>query len=323
VNIALVKHWGFGDAGAGSPARASLSLTLDHGATTTVEWVEGLRRDEVVVGGRALAPGDGEKAAAAFGLLRDIARAAGLDGHGARVESTSAVPIGGGMASSAAGAAALCLAALGAAGLTGGSGLPERDLVTWCTRAGSLSALRSLRGGVVALWPRDGENVLDRVDSALDLAVIACLVERGPKAVSSSAGHRLAPTSPFYSAFVDRARDLVAEMSAAFAAGRLDRVGELAEQDALAMHAVMLSCTPPVIYGTDATWAVWRRVAAWRDEGLVAACTLDAGPNPHVLCHAADATHLADRLAALPEVLAVRRSATSPTGARLLETRSP
>jgi diphosphomevalonate decarboxylase len=317
VNIALIKHWGHGDADGRAPARASLSLTLEHGATTTVEWVEGLERDEIVIGGRALGPGDGEKAAAAFGFLRDVAAAAGLARHGARVASASAVPLGGGMASSAAGAAALCLAALGAAGLV--EGLAERDLVAWCARAGSVSALRSLRGGAVVLRRRGGESLLDCAETAIELAVISCLVEGRPKAVSSSAGHRLAPSSPFFRAFVDQAPGLVDEMAAALAAGAFDRVGELAERDALAMHAVMLSCRPPVIYAFDATWAVWRRVTSWRAEGLAAYCTLDAGPNPHVLCRAADADQLAARLAALPEVQAVRRSAVSPRGAHLID----
>lgn len=322
VNIALVKHWGHGDAAGRAPARASLSLTLEHGATTTVEWVEGLGRDEIVVGGRALHPAEGEKAAAAFDLLRDVAAAAGLAGHGARVASESAVPLGTGMASSAAGAAALCLAALGAAGLAGD--LDERDLIAWCARAGSGSALRSLRGGAVVLrCGNGGQTLLEGVGTALELAVVSCLVERRPKAVSSSAGHRLAPTSPFFRAFVDTAPDLVAEMVVALEAGRLDRVGELAERDALAMHAVMLSCRTPVIYATDATWAVWRQVASWRDEGLAAYCTLDAGPNPHVVCRAEDADRLAARLAALPQVQALRRSAVSPRGAHLIDRGEP
>jgi diphosphomevalonate decarboxylase len=320
VNIALVKHWGYGDAGGSSPARASLSLALEHGATTTVEWIEGLGLDEITIDGRTLGRGDGEKAAAAHRLLRAIAEAAGLADHRARVESETDVPVGAGMASSAAGAAALCLAALGAAGLAGGQN--ERDLLSWCARAGSLSALRSLRGGVVVLDARDGLPQLRSVATPLDVAVISCLVEPRPKRVSSSAGHLLAPTSPFFSTFVAGADGTVAEIAGALAAGRFDRVGELAEREALAMHAVMLSSSPPILYATDATWSVWREVASWREGGLAAYCTLDAGPTPHVLCRAADAQDLASRLAALPAVRRVWSSALSPRGASLVDPRS-
>jgi len=316
VNIALVKHWGYDERNMGLPARQSLSLTLEHGATTTVEWDAGLRVDEISINGRLLTPHDGQKAAQAYQLLHSVRTTAGLLGHSARVQSESAVPMSGGLASSASGGAALTLAALDAAGLA--EHLEERELIAWCARAGSLSAVRSLRGGVVTLTSREGPLSLQNVETPLELTVLSCLVDAKRKAVSSSDGHLRASTSPYFRVFRERSAELVAEMAAALEEGALETLGALVEEDALDMHAVMLTSRPPVIYTRDSTWKVWRQVARWRDEGLQAWCTLDAGPNPHVLCRSSDAKVLEERLGALSEVERVWRSEVSPWGAHVI-----
>ena len=42
-----------------------------------------------------------------------------------------------------------------------------------------------------------------------------------------------------------------------------------------------------------------RAVRAWREDGLAVYLTLDAGPNPHLLCRAADAPAVMARAEAL------------------------
>lgn len=315
VNIALVKHWGTARNDPALPARSSLSLALEHGATTTVELVAGAE-DSLVVGGRSIGPGDGEKAAAAYGLLARVREAAGLGDFGAQATSESDVPLGGGMASSAAGGAAATLAALAAAGLL--ERTTEDELLALCASTGSLSALRSLRGGIVRLDPEGGRLALSSLGSPLDLTVLSCLVETRPKIVSSSAGHARARTSPFFPAFEAAAEERLAAVGEALLRGDLRALAELVEAEALAMHAVMLTSRPSIVYATDATWSVFRLVAAIRAEGIEACCTLDAGPNPHVLCATSQADEVARHLAAAPEVLRVMRSRLERRGAHVV-----
>jgi diphosphomevalonate decarboxylase len=326
VNIALIKHWGYSDAGHGKeadlPARPSLSLTLDHGSTTTVTW-----RDQpdhrILLNGIPLAPTDGEKAAASFAFLEAVRKTAKLGSLHASVQAVSEVPLSAGFASSAAGGAALTVAALEAAGL---GPVDPGDRLDWCRRLGSVSALRSLRGGVVRLDVDHeaqtlalGSVELGGVENDLDLMVLSCLVQGKKKSVSSSAGHARVTTSPYWTQFARDALGRLGPLVDGLVAGDLAQVGALIEADALAMHAVMLTSHPPIVYATDATWRVWHQVVAWRREGAPSPrgyCTLDAGPNPHILCTRDDADELATRLMALPDVQRIFRSGVAPHGAR-------
>lgn len=325
VNIALIKHWGYHRPapGAGSaapddlPARPSLSLTLEHGSTTSVTW----RRQpdhRILLNGEPLTPADGEKAAASYAFLEALRKEAGLAELRASVQAVSEVPLSAGFASSAAGGAALTMAALTAAGRADAS-LDEQ--LAWCRRLGSVSALRSLRGGVVRLDVDHSAAALslDAVDTDLELVVFGCLVQGARKKVSSSAGHAQVTTSPYWAQFQRDAGPRLGQMVDALGSGDLERVGALAEADALAMHAVMLTSHSPIVYARSATWRVWHDVVSWREAGGDSPqgyCTLDAGPNPHVLCARAEADALAARLGAHPDVERVFRSGVASQGVR-------
>jgi diphosphomevalonate decarboxylase len=60
---------------------------------------------------------------------------------------------------------------------------------------------------------------------------------------------------------------------------------------------VMMTSTPPLLYWQPATLAVMHAVRAWRDQGLPACYTIDAGPNVHVLCPGSYADEVSDQLA--------------------------
>jgi diphosphomevalonate decarboxylase len=82
-------------------------------------------------------------------------------------------------------------------------------------------------------------------------------------------------------------------------------VGQAVEVDALAMHGVMMTSRPSLLYWLPATVAVLRAVRSWRDTGLSVYFTMDAGPNVHCLCQAADADKVESRLRNLKGVLDV------------------
>jgi len=74
------------------------------------------------------------------------------------------------------------------------------------------------------------------------------------------------------------------------------------EQDALAMHAVMMTSVPSLLYWRPATLAVMQAVRAWRADGLAVAFTIDAGPNVHCICSAESCVQVEHLVRAIPGV---------------------
>ena len=56
-------------------------------------------------------------------------------------------------------------------------------------------------------------------------------------------------------------------------------MGEIAEQNALSMHATMWSAWPPLTYATPETVAAMHKVWDLRKQGIPVYFTQDAGPN--------------------------------------------
>ena len=78
--------------------------------------------------------------------------------------------------------------------------------------------------------------------------------------------------------------------------------GEIAEAEAMGMHATMLTSKPALIYWMPTTVRIMHEVINWRSGGLESYFTIDAGPNVHVLCLAKDANQIQKRLARLEGV---------------------
>jgi len=314
ANIALTKYWGNADADLRIPANDSISLTLDRARTvTTVAFRPDLERDEVVVDGQALSGRARERAIRHLDLFR---RLADTDRR-ARVISQNNFPTASGVASSASGFAALTVACAGALGLD----LSPRDL-SRLARHGSGSAARSIFGGFVLLHTgRSDEEAFAEPLHGPDwwqIYDLVAILSRTEKGVPSTVGHHLAETSPLHPARVAHVPVLNERLRQALARRDFASLGEVAEQDALMMHAVMMTSRPALLYWLPETLAVIHQVRRWREEGLEAYFTIDAGPNVHVLTLPDQVDHLLARLQASPavqEVLVCRPGA----GARLAE----
>src|SRR4029078_10313903 len=87
---------------------------------------------------------------------------------------------------------------------------------------------------------------------------------------------------------------------AAILAHDLATLGEIAEADTISMHAICMTQRPPSFYWNASTLTVIHAVRSWRDEGLYAYFTIDAGPNVHVICAASDRAEVERRLGELP-----------------------
>ncbi|EMD23686.1 diphosphomevalonate decarboxylase [Amycolatopsis azurea] len=290
-NIALIKYWGKRDEHQAIPWADSLSITLDVFPTTTTVCLDSAAEADRVTFGGTPARGAASRRVAAF---LDLVRKHAGRSESAVVSTRNAGPTGAGLASSASGFAALARAAVAAYGLE----LDAADL-SRLARRGSGSAARSIFGGF-ALWHAgedDHSSYAERVDVEFDPAVVIALVDGAPKRISSRAAmRRTVETSPLYRSWIESSRADLAEMTEALARNDLAVVGEIAERNALGMHATMLAARPAVRYLTAPTLGVLDSVAVLRSENVPAYATMDAGPNVKVLCRPGDADQVALRM---------------------------
>ncbi len=310
-NIAFIKYWGVADPELNIPLNNSISMTLADAVTvTTVAWdVDGqLAQDEITLDGQRLVP------EAAQRLVRHLDRIRALAGfqHRARVVSRNNFPMAAGIASSASGFAALTVAACAAAGLE-----LDATRLSALARRGSGSASRSLFGGFVE-WEQGSDDATSVAHPLFPpehwpLLDVVAVVSRAHKAVSSAGGHTLATTSPLLEGRLAHVHNWLVEVREAIAQRDLTRLGPILELDALAMHGVMMTSSPSLLYWEPATVALLHAVRRWRrQEGLPVYFTIDAGPNVHLICEPESLGPLRERLAAMPEVQEVLVSTPGP-----------
>jgi diphosphomevalonate decarboxylase len=151
-----------------------------------------------------------------------------------------------------------------------------------------------------------------------DLQDLIAVVSHRHKAVSSFDGHMLAPGSPFHAARLAVVAELLETALAGLDRRDLAALGLAMETDALAMHGVMMTSNPALLYWEPATVVVLQEVRDWRHEGLEVFFTMDAGPNVHCFCARADAEVVEARLRGLPGVQDVLRSGPGG-GVRLVD----
>ena len=212
----------------------------------------------------------------------------------ATITSRASVPLAAGLASSAAGFAALAAAASRAAGMD----LDGREL-SRLARRGSGSATRSVFGGLV-LWNAghdDASSYAEPVACEMDLAMVVVVLSQRYKPISSTRAMRATmSSSPLFPAWVEASgRDLQVALEAV-RAGDLARLGEIVEGNALGMHATMIAARPGIIYWLPQTVAALHAIRAMREEGLPVWATIDAGPNVKVLTEGTRAEEVAAAL---------------------------
>lgn len=298
-NIAFIKYWGNRDHALRLPSNGSISMNLESLETrTTVEFRDPLREDTLEVNGQPLTGPALERVRI---FMDEVRRLSGEERHAAIV-SRNNFPMGAGIASSAAAFSALALAGSAAAGLE----LSEEEL-SRLARLGSGSACRSVPEGFCEWLASDSDE--DSVSVSIapaghwDLRDLIVLVDAGHKKVGSTAGHAMAETSPYQTARVKTAPERLMDCRNAILKKDFARLAEVSEKDQVMMHAVMMTQTPPLFYWEGTSLAIQKSIREWREsEGLQCFATLDAGPNVHVICEAAYADELQNRLRKFPDV---------------------
>ncbi|KAE8353911.1 GHMP kinase [Aspergillus coremiiformis] len=297
VNIAVIKYWGKRDATLNLPTNSSLSVTLSQRSLRTLTTASCSAKypsaDELILNGKPQDIQSSKRTLACLSNLRSLRQeleAADsslpkLSPLPLRIVSENNFPTAAGLASSAAGFAALVRAVADL------YQLPQspRDL-SRIARQGSGSACRSLMGGYVA-W-RAG-TLADGSDSLAEevapeshwpeMRALVLVVSAEKKDVPSTEG--MQTTVATSNLFATRAESVVPERMAAIETAIQNRdfpaFAEITMRDSNGFHATCLDSWPPIFYMNDVSRAAVRLVhdinrAVGR---TVCAYTFDAGPN--------------------------------------------
>ncbi len=311
-NIAFTKYWGKKDEVLRLPENGSISMCLSHLlTTTTVEFSPNYAKDEITING------EGEsKAERIIKHLDQVRKLANIE-QKAKVVSNNNFPSGTGLSSSASGFAALTLAATKAAGLD----LSEKDLSV-LARQGSGSACRSIPSGFVE-W-LDGDTSDTSYATQLfppdywAIADVVAVVNEGKKEVPTSKGMQSTHSSPFLEVRLGRMKEKNAKVKKLIAEKNFKELGELVEQEALELHTIMLTQTPPLIYWTPGTLRIMKLTSHWRNEGIPVYFTINTGQDIHLICEAENVEKVRAKLKELEEVKDIIVN-TPGEGARLSE----
>ena len=282
-NIALIKYWGNHNQELRIPSNGSISMNLGALFTrTSVTFDESLQTDQLILQGEL----DTGPALQRVSDFLDVVRNLSSLNTFACVESENNFPMGTGIASSASAFAALSLAASNAAGMN----LEEKDL-SRLARRGSGSACRSVPGGFVE-WikgNKDEDSFAHSFASPGYWNLVDCvaIVSQEHKATGSVEGHIIAKTSPLQATRIERVPTHLQRCREAILQQDFETFAEISEHDCHMMHAVMMTSNPSLIYWMPPTLAIMGAVREWRESGIPACYTIDAGPNVHVICEAA------------------------------------
>ncbi|KAL7272979.1 diphosphomevalonate decarboxylase [Rhizina undulata] len=295
VNIAVIKYWGKRDTKLNLPTNSSLSVTLsqsDLRTHTSAAASPAFTENRLYLNGE-LQDVSGARQTACFSELKALRRKLEASNPSlpklsewfVHVVSENNFPTAAGLASSAAGFAALVRA------IANLYELPESPTeLSRIARQGSGSACRSLFGGYVA-WEM-GEATDGSDSLAVEVApashwpsmrAVILVVSAAKKGVSSTSG--MQATVATSTLFGHRAKNVVPERMAAMKRAIQERdfqtFADLTMADSNQFHAVCLDTTPPIFYLNDVSRAAIRVVEELnRLSGRrVAAYTFDAGPN--------------------------------------------
>lgn len=303
TNIACIKYWGKASIPLNTPINSSVSITLDQSdlrAVTTAAasksfeknrlWLNGDEEDVTtskrfnacLEGVRALASDKIDEETGAVIVAKDQWK--DMNVH---VSSYNTFPTAAGLASSAAGYAALVAAF---AKLFNAKEEFPGQLST-IARQGSGSACRSLYGGFVA-WRMGGEKE-DATDSLAEqiadenhwpeIRALILVVSDAKKDTSSTAG--MSTSVATSKLLAHRAEHVVPGRMDAIEKAYLEKDFEsfanLTMADSNQFHATCLDTFPPIFYMNDISRSIIKVVHAynaWAGE-VRAAYTFDAGPN--------------------------------------------
>jgi len=297
ANIAFIKFWGKKDEKLRLPTNGSISMNLSNLlTTTTVEFSSQYKVDEILINNKI-----DNKENKRVGQFLDKIRQMAKSNLRAKVVTENNFLKSGGLASSASGFAALTVAASASIGLN----LSEKEL-SILARIGSGSACRSIPDGFIewvegkdslssfgqSIYPADYWKIID----------IVAVIQKENKKVTSSDGHKIAKTSPFFKERLKNIQNKIEKIKKYIKQKEFINFGKLIEKEALELHAIMLTSNPPIIYLNPKSIEIMQAVWQWRREGLLVYFTIDAGPNIHLICQEKDQGQVVKKLQKIKDI---------------------
>lgn len=295
VNIATLKYWGKRDKDLNLPTNNSISVTLDQAdlkTLTTASCSAAFKEDALWINKQtySLDTPRSQQVLADLRALRSeieanddsLPKIAQFKLH---IVSENNFPTAAGLASSAAGFAALISAVAKLYKLP-----TDASELSKIARKGSGSACRSLFGGYVAWEMGSLENGEDSKAVQIadknhwpDIKAAILVVSDLKKDVPSTSGMQL--TVKTSDLFQHRIKDVVPrryeEMKNAILAKDFPTFAELTMKDSNSFHAVCLDSYPPIFYLNDTSKNIIKLINLLNEAAgeIIAAYTFDAGPN--------------------------------------------
>lgn len=301
-NIALIKYWG--KLPGQIPANASISFTLKNSVTEmSIEaqkkdagnisldfYFEGQKNDKFR-----------EKIHNFLSAVEDTFY--WIKDYHLIINSKNTFPHSSGIASSASSMSSLVLCLLNTHEKITNTKMPYDDFyqkASDLSRQASGSAARSVYP-FLATWGKIGElmNSSDLYASPLnkneihsdfhDYKDAIIVIDGAEKSVSSRAGHSLMQEHPFKHARYEHAKNNMSKILVAMKQGDLKTFIEIVEEEALMLHALMMTSKPSYILLKPNSLLVIDKIRQFRNTSNVPVCfTIDAGPNIHVLYRKSD-----------------------------------
>ena len=286
ANIAIIKYWGKKAEKEMVPATSSISLTLENMYTeTTLSLLPvDATADVFYINGQLQNEAEHKKMSKIIDRYRP-------EGAGfVRIDTKNNMPTAAGLSSSSSGLSALVKACNAYFQL----GLDRKELALEAKFA-SGSSSRSFYGPIAA-WDKDSGEIYP-VETDLKLAMIMLVLEDQKKSISSRDGMKLCvETSTTFDEWIRQSEQDYKDMLVYLKENDFEKVGELTEKNALAMHATTKTATPSFSYLTDASYEAMDFVRQLREQGESCYFTMDAGPNVKVLCLEKDLEYLSELL---------------------------
>jgi len=312
-NIAIVKYWG--KLPGQFPMNPSLSFTLSSCHTDTeVEWnghpLNDDRRFVFYFDGHER-PDFAPKLEQFFGFLDG--EMPWLKECFPVIRSSNTFPHSSGIASSASAMSALALCLVTRERELFPDRFPD-DTSFWqrCSsiaRVGSGSACRSLYP-IASLWgktpavPESDDHYGIPFAKNLhplfhELRDYIFVVNASGKSVSSSAGHALMAGHPYREARIAQAHKNLEAVVGCLASGDWTGFSRISEEEALSLHALMMSSQPWYLLLEGASLKLLQAIRRLRESHDLPVCfTIDAGPNIHMLFPASCEQAVEDWIAA-------------------------
>ncbi|HMQ08208.1 MAG TPA: diphosphomevalonate decarboxylase [Saprospiraceae bacterium] len=296
-NLAIIKYWGkYGDQ---LPQNPSLSITLSHSFTETIiEYTQmekgyGLTSDFYF---------ENQKLPA-FKTRIDqfLSKVSGKFDHlnnlHLKIESKNSFPHSSGIASSASSMSSLALCLCSIDESLAGSKSPYYDFLkkaSFIARIGSGSACRSVYP-YAAIWGQTTTLPHSHQEYAIPfgdeihpifrtLNNDILIVSSDQKSISSTAGHELMKNNPYAQVRYEQARTKLELLMNVMKEGDFIAFGNIAENEALTLHALMMSSDPSYMLIKPESLILIQKIQAYRyDTGYPVFFSLDAGPNLHLL----------------------------------------